>query len=117
MNNPEITQAEKRRVLANDRKVAEERRLSTYRAFAEANADLELGGRFSKVTTVTVIGASPAVTYPRQPTDSPANQLAMTPQEPSLGYDINAMEPTGEIHEQKASETIAGPKRRGWRRL
>jgi hypothetical protein len=91
MHNPAdmISQAEKRRI------ISEERRLSTYRAHAEANADLELGGRFAKLTKATVVGTSP-IQYPRLPLNSPANQAAMTGQEPPLGYDINAMDPVGE---------------------
>jgi hypothetical protein len=94
MHNPAdmISQAEKRRILA------EERRLSTYRAHAEANADLELGGRFAKVTTTTVTGASP-ISYPRQPADSPANQAALVGDERPLGYSVNDQECVGEFHE------------------
>src|SRR5262245_26128183 len=102
-NNPEISQRERRLVLENDRKVAEARRLSSYRAHAEANADLELGGRFAKVTSTTVVGASP-INYPRQPLTSPSNQMAMTGPEAPLGYEINAMEVVGEPHEVAASE-------------
>jgi hypothetical protein len=107
MNNPadELSQAFKRKILAEDRD-----RLSTYRAHAEANADLELGGRYSKVTTVTVTGASPTHQYPRLPLSAPSNQAMMVPDEPPLGIDINAMDPVGEAHEQKASE--ARPKSR-----
>jgi hypothetical protein len=111
MHNPadELSQAFKRKILAEDRD-----RLSTYRAHAEANADLELGGRYSKVTTVTVTGASPTHQYPRLPLSAPSNQAMMVPDEPPLGIDINATDPVGEAHEQKASE---GVRRRGWRRL
>lgn len=96
MNKPAdmVSQAERRRI------ISEERRLSTYRSHAEANADLELGGRYSKVTTVTVTGASPIHQYPRQPLTSPANQAAMVGKEEPLGYDINAMDVVGEPHER-----------------
>jgi hypothetical protein len=75
MNNPadNITMAEKRRI------ISQERRLSTYRAFAEANADLDLGGRFAKLHPTTVTGASPSHQYPTQPSDSPANQIGLHP--------------------------------------
>jgi hypothetical protein len=65
MNNPadEISQAERRRILA-------EERISTYRAHAEANTDLELGGRFAKLSKTTVVGAS-SISYPKQPEGSP----------------------------------------------
>jgi hypothetical protein len=63
----EISQAERRRVLANDRKV-----LATYHGVAQTSVDDDRGGRFSKVTTTTVIGTS-RIQYPRQPENSPAN--------------------------------------------
>jgi hypothetical protein len=94
MNNPadQISQAERRKLLAEDRQ-----RLNTYRAHAEADADLELGGRFAEVTT-TVIGAGP-ISYPRQPEGSPW-ACDPCPTEPPLKYDINEMEPVGEVHER-----------------
>jgi hypothetical protein len=107
----EISQSQRRKVLENDRKI-----LSSYLDHAQASADADRGGRFAAIGKTTVTGAGP-IQYPRLPLNSPSNQAAMTPQEPSLGYDINAMEPTGEIHEQKASEAIDGERRRGWRRL
>ena len=89
----EISQAERRRVLANDRRI-----LATYHGVAQTSVDDDRGGRYAKVTTTTVIGAPP-INYPRQPENSPANQAAMVGDEPPLGIDINAMEPVGELHE------------------
>jgi hypothetical protein len=108
MHNPadELSQAFKRKILAEDRD-----RLSTYRAHAEANADLELGGRYAKVTTTTVVGAGP-IQYPRLPLTAPSNQAAMVGDEPPLGFSVNDMEPVGEIHER--NEQRAASK---WRRL
>ena len=94
----EISQSERRRILVEDRQ-----RLSTYHQHAQVNADLELGGRFAKVTTTKVTGSEPISRYPKQPASSPF-ACDPVPAEPPLGFDINAMEPTGEIHEQKASE-------------
>jgi len=91
-NADQISQAEKRRILA-------EERFSSYRDHAEANADLELGGRFSKVTKTTIVGAAP-ISYPRLPLNSPANQAAMTAQEPPLGYNINDQDCVGEVFER-----------------
>jgi hypothetical protein len=100
MNNPvDISQAERRRVLANDRKVAEERRHSTFLDHARASADDDRGGRFAlSGSSVTVIGASPSHEYPQQPSTAPSNQMAMMPDEPLidgrgegnvLGYEID----------------------------
>jgi hypothetical protein len=97
MNNPadEISQALRRQILANDRKVAEERKLSSYLDHARSSIDDERGGRFAAVSpTRTVVGTSP-VSYPRQPETSPANQMAMSPLEQPLGYSINDQEVVG----------------------
>lgn len=111
MNNPvdEVSQRERRRILAEDRQVR-----STYLSHAN-DVELEMGGRFAKVTETTVVGRS-SITYPQQPSTSPANQAAMVPDELPLGLDINAQEPVGEKHEQEPkpkSEFV----RHGWRRL
>jgi hypothetical protein len=106
MTNPDVTMKDKKEVLENDRQI------SSYRDHAEANADLDLGGRFAKVTTTTFVGASP-ISYPRLPQDAPANQAAMVGDEPPLGYDINAME-TDERQEEQA---VAPRRSRSWRRI
>jgi hypothetical protein len=103
MNNPAdmFSQAERRRIIAS------ERRLSTYRAFAEADADVDLGGRFSKLHPTSVTGALPNHQFPQQPETSPANQMAMMPDEPPLGYSVNDLDPTGERWEQERSKRDA----------
>jgi hypothetical protein len=102
----EISQAERRRVLENDRRV-----LATYHGVAQTSVDDDRGGRYAKVITTTVIGASP-INYPRQPGSSPANQAALAGDEPPLGFSVNDIEPVGEIHER--NEQRAASK---WRRL
>lgn len=105
--NDEISMADKRRILA-------EQEISSYRAHAQANADFDLGGRFALVQKpANVIGSGP-VSYPTLPQDAPSNQLAMMPDEPPLGIDINAMDPVGEVFEQEASRSPAKP---AWRRI
>src|SRR5262245_62969351 len=98
MNNPadDIAQAVRRRIMA------EERRLKTYMGHA-LDAELEMGGRFAKVRTTTVTGSSP-ISYPTQPTHSPWHSNPY-PEEPPLGYSVDAMEPVGEPHERTASAT------------
>jgi hypothetical protein len=110
MNNPaDISQAERRKILQEDRE-----RLSTLLDHARSSVDDTHGGRFAAASpNRTVVGTSP-ISYPRLPADNPSNQAMLVPDEPPLGIDINAMEPVGEVHEQKASE---GVRRRGWRRL
>jgi hypothetical protein len=116
MNNPsdEISQSEKRRVLANDRMVAEERRASTYHQQSQASIDDLSGGRFGAMPKATVTGTAP-ISYPRQPEGSPWASDP-TAKEPELGYSVDALDPTGEPHEQTRAEQIVG-KRRSWRRL
>src|SRR5262245_9447579 len=59
MSAHEISQAEKRRILI------EERRLRTYQGHAQHDPELELGGRFAQVNTVHVTGSTPSSSYPR----------------------------------------------------
>ena len=104
----QFTQAFKRKILAEDRD-----RLSSYLDHARSSVDDERGGRFAAAApTRTVVGAEP-IAYPRLPADNPFNQAAlMVPDEPPLGYSVNDLNPTGEIHEQKASEEAGGTKGR-----
>jgi len=60
-----ISRKEKQEVLRNDRLAR-----STYFQHAQTDPDLELGGRFKKLTPSSVVGASPVV-YPPQPEGSP----------------------------------------------
>jgi hypothetical protein len=96
-----LTQKKKREILKNDAKVR-----ATYRDFAQSDPELELGGRFAKVTPSTVVGAAPVTSVPRQPEGSHWHSDPM-PMEPPLGLDINAVEPVGEPHELRASEQVA----------
>jgi hypothetical protein len=78
MNNPaEISQAERRRI------IAEERRASTYHQHAIASADDAAGGRFATEGKPTVMGSLP-ISYPQQPASSPSNQAALVPDEPTI---------------------------------
>jgi hypothetical protein len=101
--NNEASQSERRRILAEGRKT------STYHQQAQADADLEMGGRFAKVMPTSVTGTTPGPQYPRQPADSPSNQAALVGDEPPLGVDINAMDPVGEHHELEASKVEKAP--------
>jgi len=105
MSADEISQAEKRRILI------EERRLRTYQG--RAMADLEdAGGRYSAVTKQSVTGSTPSSAYPRMPS-GPWAENEMPP-EPPLGYEIDAMEPVGELHEREGSpSTVAASAARG----
>jgi hypothetical protein len=112
MNNAdEISQAERRLIMAD------ERRGRTYNGHA-LDDELDLGGRFAKVNTTTVVGAGP-VSYPQQPQGSPWHSDACPP-EPALGFSVDEIEPVGEVHEVRQSQeegnrgSVARPK---WRRF
>ena len=96
----EISQAERRRIMS------EQRRMQTYSGHA-LDGEPELGGRFKKVNTTTVTGTGPGPSYPRIPSGPWAkNEM---PDEPPLGYSVEEHEPTGELHEQRASTgTVEG---------
>jgi len=81
-------QAERRRVFAQDQSVP--RQASTFHQHAIADADTPRG-RFSAVTTATVIGATPtpASAYPAAAT----HQFDPCGPEPPLSFDNPALEP------------------------
>lgn len=97
-----ISQREKREIMENDRLVREagERRGRTYAGHALDN-EPDVGGRFAKVSTTTVVGTSP-INYPQQPPGSPWHSDPCPP-EPPLGFSVDAMEPVGEKYEVEAS--------------
>ena len=102
MNNADdIPQSERRRVMANDRKVRE---TATYHSVAQSVVDDERGGRYAtEGGKQTVIGSSP-IAYPQQPSTSPWHSDPIGT-EPPLGYSVEEMEPVGEPHERTASAT------------
>src|SRR5262245_39762052 len=80
---------------------------STYFSHA-GDVELELGGRFAKLTPTTVTGSEGVVRYPRQPEGSPwASDPVGT--EPPLGYSVNAVEVVGEPHERSQGEAKPAP--------
>ncbi|MGA8698473.1 MAG: hypothetical protein WB689_32495 [Xanthobacteraceae bacterium] len=92
-------QAERRRVLRNDERVREQsRNTGTYLSHTHS----ELGGRFAVAEHQTITGVvSPAP--PSLPANSPWAGADPVPVEPSLGTDINFVEPCGTAAEIEAS--------------
>jgi hypothetical protein len=84
-------QREREAILRNDR-------ANTFAGRAQAEAD-DVRGRWAQEHKATVIGAGPVV-YPRLPENSWTNDP--TGVEPSLGIDVNAVEPCGEKFEIEA---------------
>jgi hypothetical protein len=103
--NNDASQAERKRVIENDRKV------STFMAHAAANIDEDRGGRYAAVgSSPRVTGASP-ISYPQQPSNSPWRHDPVPMEEP-LGFSVEDHDPVGEPHElaRDAADTpsIAG---------
>src|SRR5262245_30159993 len=88
----EISQAERRRIMADDR------RARTYLGQAQ-HADDALGGRYAKVHSTTVVGSSP-ISYPQSPATSfwhhdPCGQETFIDgrsEGTTLGYEIDRLE-------------------------
>jgi hypothetical protein len=82
--------------------MVDDRRAKTYFGQAQ-HTDDDLGGRYAKVHSTTVVGSSPA-SYPAQPSTSPWHHDPVPPEMP-LGYSVEEMEPVGEIHERSGDAT------------
>ena len=95
--NNDASQAERRRILDNDRKA------STYSRVAQSEAEDLAGGRYAAMGKPSVTGSTPAVRYPAQPANSPWHRDPL-PTEPPLGVSVEEMKPVGEPHEVRASE-------------
>jgi hypothetical protein len=90
MPNDESSQVEKRRVLANDQSVREQRQAATYHAFGQIDAD-EPSGRFHQMSGAThVVGSTLTPEYPRA---APPFREDFTGTEPPLGVAIDEMQP------------------------
>ena len=81
---PEDEQDEKRRILANDLSVRDS---GTFLSHTHSEA----GGRFASVESQQVIGRDGPPHYPALPASSPWHGTDPVPDEPPLGYRIDAM--------------------------
>jgi hypothetical protein len=66
---------------------------------SEAN---EIGGRHAAINK-SIVGSTPNPQYPAQPEGSWCNQDALVPDEPPLGYEIDAQEAVGTAQEIQTS--------------
>jgi hypothetical protein len=78
-------------------KVETDRAINTLRAYTNIT-DPVAGGRFAKALGEYTVGATPTVEYPRLPENSPSHHDPL-PDEMPLGFSVDALEPTGELHE------------------
>jgi hypothetical protein len=91
MNNADdIPQSERRRIMI------EERRASTYHTIAASSINDDKGGRFARTIDAAQIISNP------QPSGSPWSSSPV-PDEPPLGYSVEAQDPVGEKFEVEAS--------------
>jgi hypothetical protein len=91
---------------ASQREGAEVLSNDTFQSRAIADADIPLG-RFTEHERATVVGSEGAPNYPQGPNWA---QHDPVPPEPSLGFDITAIEPVGEFHEvQKSLAALGDP--------
>ena len=81
-------QAEKRRVMLQDADVRQQQQTSTFHQHAQAQADEISQGRFRATGVPTVVGQSAVPKYPQASTPF---QRDPVPDEPPLGYPIDAM--------------------------
>jgi hypothetical protein len=99
----ELTQSERRATLLNDVRVQQQKQSeppATMHAFAVSEIAAERQLRDGALTPSTVVGSvSPPHTYPRGP-DWTVDPVGA---EPNLGFDVNAMQPTGEAFEVQRS--------------
>lgn len=102
----DATQAVRKAIVKNDSYITSER--NTY--LSRTDPDDEAGGRFKKEIPTKIIGASPALQYPRLPPSSPWASPCPTGVEPVLGIDINAVPDLG-FHEapSNSGEASASP--------
>jgi hypothetical protein len=96
MNNADdIPQSERRRIMAEERQAK-----ATYHSVAIGSVDDERQGRYAQSgQSTSVTGSTPGPIYPEQPPTSPF-ACDPVPAEPPLGYEIDALEPVGELHER-----------------
>src|SRR5215467_1684603 len=95
-------QAERRRVLAQDASLRQQQGGSAY----IDHYMQEAGGRFSAHAAATVIGTTAIPQYPQASTPFQSDPV---PDEPPLGFDNPALEPSSSATEAQATGPTAAP--------
>jgi hypothetical protein len=93
MKSSDIEQADRRKLVGSTTSA------TTYREIAEAGITLANQGRFGD--KASVVGSARVPQYPAA--SGPWNDPVQVPDEPSLGVDLNYVEPCGETFEVEAS--------------
>jgi hypothetical protein len=93
MKSSEIEQADRRKLVGSTTSA------TTYREIAEAGITLQNQGRFGD--KASVVGSARVPQYPAA--RGPWNDPVQVPDEPSLGYAIDAQDAVGEVHEIEES--------------
>jgi hypothetical protein len=98
--------------MENDRKVREQG--STFLDFARSSINDESGGRFARSQPQTIVGSTPGPSYPMLPASSPWHGSDPVPDEPPLGFAVDALEPAmgsffSPVEAQAGGPTPAAP--------
>jgi hypothetical protein len=96
----QIEQEERRRVLANDRRVKDQS--NTFLGFTHD----EVGGRFKEVASSNVVGTTEIPKYPQA--SHPFQSDPVPPEEP-LGYRVDELEPLGPVSPPVVAQAPAPP--------
>jgi hypothetical protein len=96
----------RREVLENDRKVREQQQAGTF--FSHTHPEDEVGGRFARVSPMTIVGATPIPKYPQLPS-GPWSGSDPVGQEPPTGVAIDYMRPLEPSMVGASSVEATGP--------
>jgi hypothetical protein len=83
----DVSQDEKRRIIRDQSRNGD---TGTYLSHTHAD-EISGGGRFAAVSPATIVGQDPQMKYPQLPSSSPWHGSDPVPDEPPLGYPIDAM--------------------------
>jgi hypothetical protein len=100
-------QAKREAVLRNDQSVREKQAPETGTYFSHTHT--EAGGRFEGVAAATVVGSTPAPSYPALPSSSPWAGQDPVGQEPPLGFAIDEMPLDAPTVAVSPSDALASP--------
>src|SRR6516164_2522186 len=101
-----MTTLERNQLIKDGSNMSNDKPKSTFYSIAASDADLDLGGRYAKVHSTTVTGATPGSAFP-QMESGPWAKDECPPEQP-LGYSVNEQDPVDEMFEWAAQPNIFG---------
>jgi len=99
-----MTTLERNQLIKDGSNMSNDKPKSTYYSIAASDADLDLGGRYAKVHSTTVTGATPGSAFP-QMESGPWAKDECPPEQP-LGYSVNEQDPVDEMFERAAPAPV-----------